>query len=219
MSPTASRAPPSTADSITLQIDKLCFGYPQRTLFDNLSLTIGTGVTLLRGDDGSGKTTLLRLLSGDLQANSGDLSIHGVALHDQHTRYQSQVFWIDVRTPAYDQVTAEEYWRGVQAKHAAFDPQALPDLIVGLSLAEHAHKPLTMLSTGSRRKVWLAAAFAANAPVTLLDDPFAALDKPSIQYVLALLRDAATRLQRSIVIADYTAPPGVPLSAVIELPG
>ena len=98
MSPTASSAPPSTADRIALQIDKLCFGYPQRPLFDNLSLTIGAGVTLLRGDDGSGKTTLLRLLSGDLQADSGGLSIHGVALHDQRTRYQSQVFWIDVRT-------------------------------------------------------------------------------------------------------------------------
>ena len=191
MSPRTSSALPFTADRVALQIDRLCFAYPQRRLFDQLSLHIGPGVSLVRGDDGSGKTTLLRLLSGDLQAQSGHLSVDAVALHDQPLRYRQQVFWIDVRTQAFDQVTADDYWRDVQARHAAFDPKVLSGVIDGLSLAEHASKPLYMLSTGSRRKVWLAAAFAANARLTLLDDPFAALDKPSIQFVLALLRHAA----------------------------
>ena len=109
--------------------------------------------------------------------------------------YQSQLFWVDARTQAFDQVTAADYWRGVQASHANFDARALSDLIEGLSLAEHQDKPLYMLSTGSRRKVWLAAAFASNAPVTLLDDPFAALDNPSIQFVLgcsAMWRQSST---------------------------
>lgn len=188
-------------------------------MFDKLSLSLGPGITLVRGEDGSGKTTLLRLVSGDLHADEGRLSIIGASLHEQPSEYQSRLFWIDARTQVFDQLTPEDYWRGVQAGHAAFDPQALPGLIDGLSLEEHLRKPLYMLSTGSRRKVWLAAAFAANAPLTLLDDPFAALDKPSIRFVQALLRNAALRQQRTIVIADYTAPPDVPLAAVIELPG
>ena len=216
---TPSSTRPSTSNRVALQIDGLRFAYPQRPLFDQLSLHIGPGVTLVRGDDGSGKTTLLRLLSGDLQAHSGHLSVDAVALHDQPLRYRQQVFWIDVHTQALDQVTVREYWRAVQSNHPAFDSQALSELIDGLSLAEHASKPLYMLSTGSRRKVWLAAAFAANARLTLLDDPFAALDKPSIQFVLALLRHAAARQQRAILIADYAAPPGVPLAGIIELSG
>ena len=35
------------------------------------------------------------------------------------------------------------------------------------------------LSAGTRRKVWLAGAFASGAAVTLLDEPFAALDLPT----------------------------------------
>lgn len=218
MSPRNSSAPPSAIDRVALQIDKLCFAYPQRRLFDQLSLHIGPGVSLVRGDDGSGKTTLLRLVSGDLDADGGRLSITGVSLHEQRAAYQSQLFWIDPRTQVFDQLTPEDYWHDVQARHPAFDPRALPRLIQGLSLDEHVHKPLYMLSTGSRRKVWLATAFASHAPVALLDDPFAALDKPSIRFVLALLRHAAAAQHRAIVIADYTAPPDVPLAAVIELP-
>jgi hypothetical protein len=50
-------------------------------------------------------------------------------------------------------------------------------------------KKLFMLSTGSKRKVWLAAGFASGADLLLLDEPFAALDAPSIAFVKELLQD------------------------------
>ena len=56
----------------------------------------------------------------------------------------------------------------------------LQHLIQAFELTPHLEKPLYMLSTGSKRKVWLAAAFASGAAVTLLDQPFAALDKASV---------------------------------------
>ena len=74
-----------------------------------------------------------------------------------------------------------------------------------------------MLSTGSKRKVWLAAAFASGAPVTLLDEPFAALDQASIGFVMELLQDAAQHPTRAWVLAHYEAPGEVPLAAIIEL--
>ena len=95
-------------------------------------------------------------------------------------------------------------------------------MIEGLSLAEFLDKPLYMLSTGSKRKVWLAAAFACNADVALLDDPFAALDKPSIRYVTEVLRGLALQTQRALVITGYDAPKYdapdyVPLAGLIDL--
>ena len=74
-----------------------------------------------------------------------------------------------------------------------------------------------MLSTGSKRKVWLAAACASGAPLTLLDEPFAALDKTSIRCLLGVLGDAAAQPQRAWVLADYVAPPGVPLAWQLDL--
>jgi energy-coupling factor transporter ATP-binding protein EcfA2 len=53
--------------------------------------------------------------------------------------------------------------------------------------------------------------------VTLLDEPFAALDKASIGFVLELLDDAAADSTRAWVVADYEAPRGVPLAAEVDL--
>ncbi len=204
-----------------LQVDGLCFGYPQRPLFNGFTASVPGGVSLVLGGDGSGKTSLLRLLAGDLAPQAGTLRIHGVCLADQPGAYREQVFWVDTRTVAHDQITALQYFALQRQRYPRFlpaDAAGLADLVAGLSLAEHLEKPMFMLSTGSKRKVWLAAAFAAGAALTLLDDPFAALDKPSVAFVLRFLAAMASNPTRSCIVAHYELPTGVPLATVIELP-
>jgi energy-coupling factor transporter ATP-binding protein EcfA2 len=58
---------------------------------------------------------------------------------------------------------------------------------------------------------------AAAAALTLLDDPFAALDKPSIDFVLQQLTAAARDPARVWVLSGYEAPGQVPLAQVIDL--
>jgi ABC-type transport system involved in cytochrome c biogenesis ATPase subunit len=173
-------------------------------------------VTLLRGGDGRGKSTLLRLLAGVQPAQQGRLEIHGVGLQDQPQAYQQQLCWIDARSEDFDQITATAYF-ALRRKHPAFDGIALAELVDGLGLAPHLDKPLYMLSTGSKRKVWLAAAFASGAAVTLLDDPFAALDKASIDFVLSCLQAAAKHPTCACLLAHHEAPAGVRLAGLVDL--
>ena len=79
------------------------------------------------------------------------------------------------------------------------------------------HKPLYMLSAGSRRKVWLSAAFASGAALVLIDQPFAALDGPSIRLLREVLQDFSEQSERACVIADYEAPEGVSLANTLNL--
>jgi len=173
---------------------------------------------LIRGGDGCGKTTLLRLLAGELPAAAGQLQINGIRLADSTLAYQQQVFWADPRSEAFEQISALAYFESVRPRYTGFDDVLLDHLIDGLSLAPFLEKPLFMLSTGSKRKVWLAAALASGAAVTLLDEPFAALDKSSIRFLLELLEDASTHPTRAWVIAAYEAPCHVHLALDIELP-
>jgi ABC-type multidrug transport system ATPase subunit len=206
-----------------LQADKLCFSYPQcAALFSELSFQLPSGLSLVRGGDGRGKTTLLRMLAGDVPADSGRLRIHGIDLHSAPTAYKQQVFWVEPRSTAFDQITPTAYFASLCSAYPLFASQSLGGLTKGLSLTEHLDKPMYMLSTGSKRKVWLAAAFASNAAVILLDDPFAALDKPSIAFVMQQLR-RMTQPQnaQACVVAHYAvladAHGELPLAAVIDL--
>lgn len=200
-----------------LAVHRLVFGWPTRRLFTGLDLQIPPGVTLVTGEDGCGKSSLLRLLAGDLEAQAGTLAVQGIRLDASRAAYRERVMWIDPQTEAHDAITAAGYLESLHQHYPGFSTTVLAGLVEGFALSPHLHKPLYMLSTGSRRKVWLSAAFAAGTPVTLIDQPFAALDAPSVRVVSELLLEAAAHPDRAWVIADHEAPPDIPLASVIRL--
>lgn len=205
--------------SVILQADGLPFAYPLQPaspLFAGLAVALPPGVTLVCGDESSGKTTLLKLLAGQLPT-TGTLRIRGTSLAENRTSYLSQLAWLDPRDAALDQQTARQIFAALPQKHPGFESAALQDHIEGLSLTPHLEKALYRLSTGSRRKVLLAAVLASGCAVTLLDQPFMALDRPSIDYLLGLLAEAARHPGRAWLVADYEAPMGVTLAGVIRL--
>lgn len=200
-----------------LKARELFFNYPDRPLFTQLSVNLLSGINLVKGGDGRGKSTLLKLLAGAVPAQSGELTVKGIDSQSQPAQYQAHVFWTDSRSDAHDQMTALAYFELQRSKFANFNDAVLSDMTDGLGLNTHLHKQLFMLSTGSKRKVFLAAAFASQAAVTLLDEPFAALDAVSIEFVLRQLQAAALNGSRSWVIADYVAPDGLALVQITDL--
>ena len=202
-----------------LNVESLWFRYPnpQVEILTNWSGEILPGVTLVQGGDGRGKSTLLRLLAGALPADSGQLRINGVSLKEKPDAYRQQLFWMEPRADTFDQLTPPQYFETIRSRYPGFDATAIAPLVEGLGLELHMGKQIFMLSTGSKRKVWLTAAFASGAPVLLLDEPFAALDAPSIAFVKEQLQGISAHAGRAAVIADYAVPSGVPLAGVIDL--
>jgi ABC-type multidrug transport system ATPase subunit len=200
-----------------LKLSHVSFAHPHCEVLHDFSAQLAPGLALVLGGDGRGKTTLLRLLAGELPPDAGRLQLNDVCLHAQPEAYRQQVCWMDVRSTAHDALTAAEYLQTVRRAHPAFDAALLPALIEGLFLEQHLHKNLFMLSTGSKRKVWLAAAAASGAPLTLLDGPFDSLDQPSINFVLQLLTEAAKQSERIWLVADYLAPVNVAATTLIDL--
>jgi len=200
-----------------LQAHGLYFQWQERVIFQDLSLQLPPDVSLVSGGELSGKTTLLRLLCGELCPQMGSLVIRGTSLHKEPERYRQQVFRTDPRSESIDQISAATWFQRLPDRYPNFNSDALVDLIPGFALEPHIEKPLYMLSAGSRRKVWLAAAWAAGTPLTLIDQPFAALDTPSIRFLTKLLQEASTHPSRAWVLADYEAPVDLVLAGVIGL--
>jgi ABC-type multidrug transport system ATPase subunit len=208
----------ATTSPVALRVDGLSFNYPGRSLWTDLDLCIPAGVTLVCGGDGCGKSTLLRLLAGELRAQAGRFALHGAPVDPLQASYRQQVFWADIRSEAFEQITPLAYFTTLRPRYPNWDDAAVVGLAEGLSLTPHLNKPIYMLSTGSKRKVWLTAALCAGAAVTFIDEPFAALDKPSIQFLASRFSEAARHPIRAWVLADYDAPGDVPLAARIDLP-
>jgi len=98
-----------------------------------------------------------------------------------------------------------------------WNDELLQDLTQELDMHRHLDKRLNMLSAGSRRKVMVIAALASGAAVTLLDQPFAALDLASMRIIQEFLHEAAEHPSRAWIVADYEAPHDLPLARVLNL--
>ena len=201
-----------------LDLHDLGFAYPgQAPLVSGWTTRIGAGVTLLHGDTASGKSTLLRVLAGALPA-TGRLTLAGARLDTEPDTYRRNVFLCEPATDAFDPITARACTASLRAFDAAFDATAWQALVEGFALVPHLDKPLYMLSTGSKRKVWLAAALASGRALTLLDEPTGGLDAASIRCLWNALARLADRADRAVIIASAERIERVPLAATIELP-
>lgn len=188
---------------------RLCFGWPGQALFTNLSFSIKPGLTLVLGGDGRGKTSLLRLLGGEIAPTGGSL-----------LRQAGVACLADLNDPALDTITPRDWLAQQQRRWPTWDAAAADAAIDALSLAPHLDKSLAMLSTGSRRKPGLVAALASGAALTLLDQPYAALDLASRRWLDECLLAAATCARRAWVLADHALPAGLvdlPLAGLIDL--
>jgi len=201
--------PPDAGSTVLLEARHLAFAYPHRTLFEDLSFLVRPGLTLVRGGDGTGKSTLLRLMAGVQAPRAGSLR-----------RPAGAPFFADPADGRDDPLTVRQWLAARRAQHAGWDAALEQALIEGFALGEHVDKALFMLSTGSRRKAWLVAAFASGAPVVLLDTPFAALDGPSRALLAERLLEAAADPSRGWVVAEHELPEAlesVTLAGVIDL--
>lgn len=205
-------------NAMSLNIDHLTFRYPHRALFTDWSARLGPGVSVVCGGDGSGKSTLLRLMAGALAAASGRLALNGCVLAEQPAAYRAQVFWCDPVDPALDDLGARAYLTHRRQAFPAWDDVVLADDLEAFGLTPHLDKPLYALSTGTRRKLRLAAGLASGAALTVFDDPLAALDRRSAAHVLDRLEGLADSTSRMVVVAHHDELDGVPLSALIRLP-
>ncbi len=168
-------------------------------------------VLLLMGPSGSGKTTLLSILGGILRATSGSVRIGGteiVGLPERalpeirlrHIGFVFQGFNLFPALTALENVAVALDLRGqrgpgaLRRAHAALDS-------VGLADRSH-HRPAD-LSGGQKQRVAIARALVGEPAIVLADEPTAALDHASGTLVLDLLRDAATRQGRAVVLVTH----------------
>ena len=188
-----------------------------RELFAHLDLKFSAGVSLVRGEEQAGKSTLLRILSGELAPTSGWIQTNGIRAHQEPLMYAHSVFRTDTIHASLDQISPAQWFANLPERYPLFKSSVLAELVKAFGLSPHIGKPMYMLSAGSRRKVGISAAMASGAALTLIDQPFAALDGPSGRILREVLQDFTQQSERVCVIADYEAPETVPLTSTIAL--
>jgi iron complex transport system ATP-binding protein len=155
----------------------------------SLHLEAGLMVAVV-GPNGAGKSTLLQVLAGLLQAqgrilwNGRELSRIPFLERGRTLTWLGQESHAEFAFPVREVVA--------QGRHAwGDDRQGVDEALAILDIAYLADRPITQLSGGERRRVFLARALATGAPLQLWDEPTASLDVRHGLEVLKLARRLA----------------------------
>lgn len=196
--------------AIAMQLDGVTIGYRGKPVVEDVTLTIGDGVTCLLGPNGVGKTTLFKAMLGLLPLSAGAIHLFGRSLTSWPRRALSQ-------TIGY-----------VPQAHAALFPFSVLDVVLmgrsphlpaygGPSRADeeiarhsldrlgmliHAQRPYTELSGGERQLVLIARALAQEPKVLVMDEPTASLDYGNQVRVLDRVRSLANS-GMSVVLSTH----------------
>lgn len=173
--------------SDAIRLDDLTLGYDGHPAVHHLGGVFAAGsLTAVVGPNGSGKSTLLkgimgmlRPLGGSIMRNAGNIA------------YLPQRAEIDRDFPAtVSELIGLGLWkrRGAFAGLDAADREQLASALSAVGLDGFARRPLDTLSGGQLQRALFARVLVQDAPVVLLDEPFAAIDERTVGDLMALIR-------------------------------
>lgn len=184
-----------------IRLENVTLGYDRRPAVHHLSGVIEQGAALaVCGPNGAGKSTLLKGLAGVLAPIGGRIARDDLSLRD--IAYLPQAAEIDLTFPidVADFVATGAMRRiGLFGRIDKFERTRVAAAIAAVGLEGFEERQIGSLSGGQTQRVLFARLIVEDSPVVLLDEPFGAIDRTTIDHLVELI--ARWREERRTVVA------------------
>jgi len=195
----------------TIQIKNLSLELSGARILNDVSFDVAQGEYIsIIGPNGAGKTTLLRCLLG-MYSYSGSVQINGQECRIGNSRdlarrvsYVPQTHDIEFPLSVYDFVMMGRYpYLSPLSPAQKRDEVAVEQALQITGTAQFKKRTLRTLSGGERQKVYIAAAFAQETPIMLLDEPATFLDWKHQTDVMQLLKKINIECGATILAVNH----------------
>ncbi|MBZ4323207.1 ABC transporter ATP-binding protein [Streptomyces huiliensis] len=198
----------------SVRIDNVSRWFGNVVAVNDVTMTIGPGVTGLLGPNGAGKSTLINMMGGFLAPSTGTVTLDGTVIWGNEEIYR-HIGVVPEREAMYDFLTGLEFVRANAELHG------LPDAAARRALAtvemEYAQdRKISTYSKGMRQRVKMASALVHDPSVLLLDEPFNGMDPRQRMQLMDLLRRMGAE-GRSVLFSSHILEEVEQLAAHIEV--
>ncbi|MFV2117791.1 ABC transporter ATP-binding protein [Streptomyces sp. Act-28] len=170
----------------TLHIDHASRWFGNVVAVNDITMTIGPGVTGLLGPNGAGKSTLINMMGGFLAPSTGTVTLDGRPIWRDESVYR-HIGVVPEREAMYDFLTGREFVLANAELHGLGAAEAQRALAtVEMEYAQD--RKVGTYSKGMRQRVKMASALVHDPSVLLLDEPFNGMDPRQRMQLMDLLR-------------------------------
>lgn len=163
-----------------IRIENLTKSYNGLIALNNISLSIESGKIIgLLGPNGSGKTTLIKLINGLLTPTSGNIYIKG---NKPGVETKKIVSYLPDNNFLNSWMTVEQIVDFFCDFYSDFRKELAYEMLTKLGVSKSVK--LKTLSKGNKEKVCLILVMSRNADIYVLDEPIAAVDPATRDYIV-----------------------------------
>lgn len=157
------------------------------------------------GPNGAGKTTTMKIIAGLLQADSGEIMIHGERMAGRVQRLKEKIGYVPDFFGVYDNLKVQEYLEfyaslyGMDGKAARHRTEELLQMV---SMAEEREELVDGMSRGKKQKLCVARALVNDPELLILDEPASGMEPKARMQ----LRELLTQLcidGKTIIISSH----------------
>ncbi|EGG80241.1 hypothetical protein HMPREF9477_02044 [Lachnospiraceae bacterium 2_1_46FAA] len=189
-----------------LEIRNLSKRYGKKQALSNVSCKLNDGVYGLLGANGAGKSTLMNIITGNIEADEGEVLLDGknILKSENQREFREYLGYMPQFPIQYRGFTVLDFLfymaslRGISKKKAK---EKIDELLDMLALTEVRNKKMTALSGGMKQRLMLAQSVIGNPKVLILDEPTAGLDPKQRIAVRNLISEIA--FQKIVLIATH----------------
>ena len=201
---------------MSIQLTNVSRWYGNVVAVNDITMSIGPGVTGLLGPNGAGKSTLMHMIAGFLPPSRGELVIDGQPSWRNPPIYR-QLALVPERDSVYSFLTGQEFVAATARLHELPEPDAAAARAIDLlDMADAAGRKIATYSKGMRQRIKVAAALVHDPHTLLLDEPFNGMDPRQRLHMMDLL-DKLGSEGRTIVFSSHILEEVERLSGTIQV--
>jgi ABC-2 type transport system ATP-binding protein len=171
----------------TVDLQHVSRWYGNVVAVNDVTMTLGPGVTGLLGPNGAGKTTLLHMMSGFLAPSRGTLTVDGAPTWRNPDVYRT-LGLVSERESVHGFLTGKEFVLASAKLFRLAHPEEAARRALALVEMEPAQdRRIDTYSKGMRQRIRVAAALVHEPSVLLLDEPFNGMDPRQRFHMMDLL--------------------------------
>jgi ABC-2 type transport system ATP-binding protein len=200
----------------TIELRNVSRWYGNVVAVNDVTMTIGPGVTGLLGPNGAGKTTIMHMIAGFLAPSRGEVTIAGRPTWRNPEMFR-QVALVPERDSVYSFLTGSEFVAATARLHGLPDPDGAARRAIGLlEMTEAQDRKIATYSKGMRQRIKVAAALVHDPEIVLLDEPFNGMDPRQRLHMMDLL-DKLGSEGRTILFSSHILEEVERLSGTIQV--